>query len=459
MIGFSVREAAELLHGKVVNGDAHFSALSTDSRTLDGEALFAAIPGERYDGHDYVAGAARQGAAAALVEREVDAGIPQIIVADVRRALLELAAAWRNKSDAVVVALTGSNGKTTVKEMIASILSRQGSVLATIGNLNNDIGVPLTLARLQDEEYAVIEMGANHAGEIHQLSLAASPDVALLNNAGRAHLEGFGSLEGVARSKAEIIDGLSASGLFVCNGDSQWLPLWRNLAAGHHIMTFGSNGECDVRLEKGSSTTQWSEKGFVQKFDVVLGQRRISLRLPLAGEHNRMNAVAAVAVCMALKIDDGLIQEGLNAVKPVAGRLFPRRNAAGLRIIDDTYNANPDSVAAAVMVLGEFDAHKVLVLGDMAELGGDVEAAHADLGRLAAERGIARLYTLGSPSAAAAAAFGDKGFAFRDFDALIQALQSQLDDDSIVLVKGSRTARMERVVEALAANEDEDIGC
>ena len=202
MIDFSVIEAAKILHGEAVNGDVHFNAVSTDSRTLDGEALFVAIPGEHFDGHDYVAMAAGQGAVAALVDRKIDVGIPQIVVDDVRIALLQLAAAWRSKSHAVMIALTGSNGKTTVKEMLAAILSLQGSVLATSGNLNNEIGVPLTLTRLQNEEFAVIELGANHMREIHQLSVTTSPNIALLNNAGRAHLEGFGSIEGVMISRA-----------------------------------------------------------------------------------------------------------------------------------------------------------------------------------------------------------------------------------------------------------------
>ncbi|MEA3301731.1 MAG: UDP-N-acetylmuramoyl-tripeptide--D-alanyl-D-alanine ligase [Pseudomonadota bacterium] len=457
MIDFSVSEAASILSGEAVNGDARFNAVSTDSRTLDGEALFVAIPGENFDGHDYVEMAASQGAVAALVDRKIDIGIPQIIVADVRIALLQLAAAWRSKSHAVVIALTGSNGKTTVKEMLAAILSQQGSVLATIGNLNNEIGVPLTLTRLQNEEYAVIEMGANHLHEIHQLSVTASPDVALLNNAGRAHLEGFGSIEGVARAKGEIIDGLSDDGIFVCNGESQWLPLWRELAGDHQVITFGQLQSCDVRLEKNSSRTRWSESGFEQQFEVHIGARQLSLQLPLAGEHNRMNALAAVAVCAALQIDHSLIHDGLKSIRPVPGRLFPRRNAAGLRIIDDTYNANPDSVAAAIALLENFSARTVLVLGDLAELGGDVEAIHAELGRVAAASGIDRLYTLGPMSAAAAAAFGSNGFAFDDIDVLNNALQLQLDDQHVVLIKGSRAARMERVVEALTANED--IGC
>lgn len=457
MIDFSVSEAATTLHGRAINGEAYFNAVSTDSRTLNGKPLFVAIPGEHFDGHEHVAAAARMGAAAALVEREVDAQIPQIIVEDVRDALLQLAAAWRSKSDAVVVALTGSNGKTTVKEMIASILSLQGSVLATTGNLNNEIGVPLTLTRLQNEEFAVVEMGANHAGEIHRLSVIASPHVALLNNAGRAHLEGFGSIEGVARAKAEIIDGLSASGVFVCNGESRWLPLWRELAAAHRVITFGQDESCDVRLDQETSRALWNESGFEQQFTVSAGKRKFSLQLPLAGEHNRMNALAAVAVCEALEVDHALIRDGLRAIKPVAGRLFPSRNAAGLRIIDDTYNANPDSVTAAIAVLADLSARRVLVLGDLAELGGDVEAAHADLGRLAADSGVERLYTLGKMSATAADAFGDNGFAYFEIDALNDALQSQLNEEHVVLVKGSRSARMERVVEALTASED--IGC
>lgn len=457
MIDFSTSEAARRLGGETCNGEARFSAVSTDSRTLDGMALFVAIPGERHDGHDYVATAASHGAVAALVARRVEVDIPQIVVTNVREALLQLAALWRSRSDAVVVALTGSNGKTTVKEMIAAILSQQGSVLATAGNLNNEIGVPLTLTRLQDQQYAVVEMGANHPREIHRLSKITAPHVALLNNAGRAHLEGFGSMEGVARAKAEIIDGLAADGIFVCNGESTWLPLWRELAGGRHVVTFGRNASCDIRPRDATSSMQWNRGGFEQRFEVDIGGERVVIQLPLAGDHNLMNALAAIAVCASLDIASDSIHEGLKSVRPVAGRLFPCRSASGARIIDDTYNANPDSVAAAIAVLGDIDATRILVLGDLAELGGDLSRAHADLGTLAAESGIDKLYTLGPLSAAAAEAFGDNGFAFDDIDALNSSLQGQLDDSCAVLVKGSRAARMERVVEALT--ESEDIGC
>jgi UDP-N-acetylmuramoyl-tripeptide--D-alanyl-D-alanine ligase len=248
MISFSVSEVAEILGAGFINGDAEFDRVSSDTRTLEGAALFVAIPGEHFDGHDYVAAAAEKGAVAALVDHEVDINLPQIVCTNVVGAFGELALAWRRRSSAHVVALTGSNGKTTVKEMLARIFSEMGPVLATRGNLNNNIGVPLTLTRLQEERYAVIEMGANHAGEIHDLSMMTRPDVALLNNAGRAHLEGFGTEEGVARAKAEILYGLKKDGVFVCHGDSKWLPLWKKLAASHRMVTFGEASHCDVRV-------------------------------------------------------------------------------------------------------------------------------------------------------------------------------------------------------------------
>lgn len=455
MISFSVSEAAEILGARQINGDAVFDRVSSDTRTLEGAALFVAIPGERFDGHDYVAAAAEKGAVAALVDHEVDVELPQIICNHVVNTLGELALAWRERSSAHVVALTGSNGKTTVKEMLARIFAEMGPVLSTIGNLNNNIGVPLTLTRLQEERYAVIEMGANHAGEIHDLSMMTRPDVALLNNAGRAHLEGFGSEEGVARAKAEILYGLKKDGVFVCHGDSKWLPLWKKLAASHRMVTFGEASHCDVRVVDAKAQTLWDEQGFRQRFRIETRGHLVDVELPLAGRHNIMNAAAAIAVALESGVPEEIAVFALKFIMPVRGRLYPLVTADGLRVIDDSYNANPDSVAAAMHVLTGLGGNSVMVLGDLAELGDDPRGIHQVLGKVAKQLGVQRLYTLGPLSEAAAGEFGDGGHAYLELEPLVEDLKRHAAGDDVILVKGSRTARMERVVDALVEADGE----
>ena len=448
MIRFSIAELASLMGVSHINGDAVFDCVSTDSRTISGDALFVAIPGENFDGHDYVAQAADKGAVAALVDRELPHAIPQLVVPDVLKALGQLTTFWREKARAKFIALTGSNGKTTVKEMIAAILQRCGTVLATRGNLNNDIGVPLTVTRIQDEEFAVIEMGANHPGEIHYLSTMVSPDIALLNNAGRAHLEGFGSLEGVARSKAEIIDGLDENGIFVCNGDSEWLDLWFTLAGDHRIVTFGSAPASTFHSANDTAQTRWDEAGFHQRFSVKSPEGSFEIELPLAGDHNRMNALAAIAVAQTAGASVDAVRTALASLKPVKGRLQPLLTPDGVRLINDSYNANPDSVAAAIEVLVSLPGRHILVLGDLGELGDEGVALHAEIGTLAKNAGIDQLFTFGPMSAASAEAFGDGAEAFTEMNRLIEKMKASLHREDIVLVKGSRSARMERAVEA-----------
>ena len=452
MIRFLASEAAQLLCGRQVGADCSFTAVCSDSRMPQQGALFVAIPGENFDGHDFVAAAAAQGAVAALVQRELPVAITQIVVEDSLYAFGELAAAWRQKARAKVVGLTGSNGKTTVKEMIATILHSQGSVLATTGNLNNAIGVPLTLTRLQDEDFAVIEMGANHAGEIHYLTTLVKPDVALLNNAGRAHLEGFGSLEGVAHAKAEIIDGLHADGTFVCHADPRWLPLWRSLAGQRRMLTFGKTADADFFLQPESVVCSWEAKGFRQHFTFLHAGKTYKAALQLAGEHNCLNALAALAVTQAcgVALDAGIA--ALETLQPVKGRLKPVQTA-NYRIIDDTYNANPDSVTAAMQLLMQLPGRHVLVLGDLGELGTESAALHAELGKLAASLGIEQLFTLGEKSRHAAIAFGETASAASELDALLAALQAGLQSGDTILVKGSRSSRMERVIDALLQRE------
>ncbi len=453
MICFSLAEAAELLDGSVLGADVRFCSVSTDSRTLPEGALFVALQGPNFDGHAYLEQARARGAVAAMVSRRLDTGLPQLQVADTRLGLGRLAAGWRQASRAGVVAVTGSNGKTTVKEMIAAILSRQGRTLATTGNLNNEIGLPLTLLRLQDETYAVVELGANHPGEIGYLSDIARPDVALLNNAGSAHLEGFGSLEGVARAKAEILSGLAADGVFLFNADDRWAGLWRELAAGRRLCTFGMHRAADVSSPEAAIETRWSESGFFSRFPVTTPGGEVEIDLPLAGRHNRMNALAAIAAAQLMGADLQQIRDGLLGLRPVTGRLQPVAGTGGVRVIDDSYNANPDSVSAAIAVLATAPGRRFLVLGDLAELGPEAERLHEAVGRQACDAGIERLCCLGGLSRAAARGFGAGAQWFPDHDSLIATLKGQLTQGDTVLIKGSRSARMEQVVKALTTGD------
>jgi UDP-N-acetylmuramoyl-tripeptide--D-alanyl-D-alanine ligase len=325
-----------------------------------------------------------------------------------------------------------------------------GPTLFTQGNLNNEIGVPLTLLRLQDEAYAVIEMGANHAGEIGRLSRMALPEVALLNNAGAAHLEGFGSLEGVARAKAEIVQGLRTDGVFVYNADDRWAGLWRELAQGRRTRTFGIAPGAEVRSPEEEVETRWDEQGFRIRFPALTPEGRIEIDLHLGGRHNRMNALAAVAACQLMGADAAAIAGGLAALQPVKGRLRPLRGTGGMRLIDDSYNANPDSVAAAIGVLAAAPGRRFLVLGDLAELGSDAGPMHARLGEQAREAGLDHLYGVGPLTRAAVDRFGPGGRWFEDRRGLIDELARGCGRDDFLLVKGSRASRMDEVVSALA---------
>ncbi len=438
------------LHGK----DRAFSSVGTDSRADCAGQLFVALRGEHFDGHDYVAAAQSAGAVAALVDHPLPLDLPQWIVEDTRLGLGRLAAVWRQRFAGRVVAITGSNGKTTVKEMIAAILAQAGRVLATQGNLNNDIGMPLTLLRARDEAFLVLEMGANHPGEIAYLTDIARPDLAIITNVGRAHLEGFGSLAGVAAAKGEIALGLPAAGQLLVAGDSPYLGMWQELAAGRRFLTFALNDaaatQADVMAQASSICLVWDEAGFRTDFVARVSGREIPLTLRLAGYHNVINALSATAAALAFGLGDTAIRDGLAGLSPVKGRLCPRR-CGSLGIIDDTYNANPDSIAAAIDVLVALPGRRWLILGDLAELGSDVVQLHEEIGVMARTVGINRLVTVGTLSAAASQSFGAGGRHFTDQSALLDWLPAELDADDRLLVKGSRLARMERVVDALCA--------
>ncbi len=425
--------------------------VSTDSRSVQTGELFIALSGPNFDGNTFAEKALQTGAAACLLERDMDVA-PALIVDGARRALGLLAQHWRRRFSLPLVAVTGSNGKTTVKEMLASIFTQKGRVLATRGNLNNDIGMPLTLLRLNDtHDYAVIEMGANHAGEIAYLSKLAEPDVALITNAAAAHLAGFGSLEGVAQAKGEIYSGLADSGCAVINADDAFAPLWRKIIANEkqnlRCLDFGIAAKADVRaswpVTDGRVKINTPEGGF-------------DLRLPLPGRHNLMNVLAATAAAMGAGMDTAVIAAGLEAMQVVPGRLQLKTGVAGSRIIDDTYNANPASMKAALEVLQDFSGRHYLALGDMGELGEDEKALHTQTGEQARASGVQRLYTLGTLSRAAAIAFGDEAQSFDTHGSMIDRLREDLASDVTLLVKGSRRMQMEKIVNAVTVDGE---GC
>jgi UDP-N-acetylmuramoyl-tripeptide--D-alanyl-D-alanine ligase len=449
-------ELAAMLNAPLNGADEVFDGVSTDTRTLAPGDLFVALQGPNFDGHDYLDVARQQGAAGALVSRPGVQQLPSVEVEDTLQALGVLGRGWRGRCPATVIGITGSNGKTTLKEMTTAILGCRGPVLSTRGNLNNHIGVPLTLLRMREEPYAVIEMGANHAGEIDYLTRLARPDVAVLNNAGRAHLEGFGSVEGVAHAKAEIINGLAASGTFVFNADDAYADLWRDLSVHLAQRTFGVVKPADVFSPADSYETVWTEHGFHVRFRLHCDQGETAIDYRLAGEHNRLNALAAAAASLAAgaTLDD--VREGLAKLSPVAGRLCPLQGVGGARLIDDSYNANPDSVAAALRVLSGAPGRRTFVLGDLAELGGQAEALHREIGEQAAAEGIDRLFTVGGLSGHAGAGFGSGHRHFDSLDRLVDSLQAELDANDSVLIKGSRSAGMDRVVRDLQAG---DVAC
>ncbi len=444
----SLSEIAQKVGGDLHGSDLMIDSVATDSRLVKSDQLFIAIKGERFDAHDFVADLVGV-AGAALVSKKIDCDLPQIVVEDTLQALADLAAAWRQQFTKPVIALTGSNGKTTLKEMIAAILSQEGRVLATIGNLNNNIGMPLTLLRLREEhDFAVIEMGANHFGEIEFLTNIAHPDVAVVNNAGAAHLEGFISLEGVAQAKGEIFIGLGTQGIAVINADDRFADYWKDSIKDREVIAFGIKNEATI------SGRLLSDGGLMIK----VGDNEVRANLKLLGRHNAMNALAATAATSALGIKLETIVKGLESMLPVKGRLAPVAGINNSQILDDTYNANPDSVAAALDVLAQ-RKNTVFVLGDLAELGENPEKVHAKIGKKAKAVGINHMYCLGDYSAKACNSFGENGKSFDEMDDLLVDLKSDLQNDfpdsATILVKGSRFMRMERAVDALSVDYGE----
>jgi len=446
MIRADLQRAARWTDGVLRGTDASFEGVSTDTRTLQPGRLFIALRGPNFDAHDRIADAVTGGAAGAVVDREVECTLPTIMVADTRHALGALAGAWRLEFDIPLIAVTGSNGKTTTKEMVATILAQAGPALATTGNLNNDIGLPLTLLALAPEHrHAVVEMGANHPGEIANLCRIARPTISVITNAARAHLEGFGSIESVARAKGEIIAGLAEGGTAIINADDPYVGLWRELAREHRLLTFGLSDNADIRATQIQS--RWDEEGGATRFELHAKHGEVPVALRFVGRHMVINALAAAAAGLAAGLDLGTVADGLAAARPVAGRLRLLRPVPGLIVVDDCYNANPDSVAAALDVLAEMPGERWFVFADLLEIGADGERLHREVGERARSRGVTRLLTVGSAARNASAAFG--GEHFDDLDALMGALSLPADREVTVLVKGSNAMGLSRVVQML----------
>jgi UDP-N-acetylmuramoyl-tripeptide--D-alanyl-D-alanine ligase len=440
-------DAARLLGVQLIGEDLSYGMVSSDSRTLPPGSLFVALRGPNFDGADFVAAAAARGAVAALVERRVPAALTQIVVPDALRALQQLASSWRAEFDFPIVGVAGSNGKTTAKTMTGAILSRMGPSLATHGNLNNHIGVPLTLMRLDPTlRSAVVEMGANRIGDVAELVKLTSPTVGLITNAGAEHLEGFGDLDGVAKGEGEMVAGLAPEATAIINADDPYAGYWRGVASARRIMTFGAH------------PADFSAKDAVQSIERGEFQTRFTLQCPLGerpivlkagGAHNIANALAAAAAAGAAGASLEDIAAGLADFRAVSGRLQLKAGPRDSWIIDDSYNANPSSMRAGLEVLRSLSGATWLVLADMAELGEQTADMHAHVGSYARDCGVKRLFAMGTQSSRAVETFGAGGEWFADPSALIRRLQAELSPGVTVLVKGSRVNRLERVVQAL----------
>jgi UDP-N-acetylmuramoyl-tripeptide--D-alanyl-D-alanine ligase len=450
MMAWRLSEIVRCAGGKVSGDDREFTSVSTDTRTIQRGALFVALTGPTFDGHDFVVAAAQSGAAAALVSRQLPVDLPQVVVPDPLAALSEFAREWRRQFRIPLVGVTGSNGKTTTKELIGAILTQLGPTLVTRGNLNNHIGVPLTLLELKPEHrYAVIEMGANHIGEIAHLASIAEPTIGIVTNAGAAHLEGFGSLQGVATGKGEMFQALPIEGVAVINADDQFAPVWRDLSTADRILTFGFEQPADFMAHRVREISVAA--GFRSEFDLATPDGTVAATLPLAGLHNLRNALGAAAAACAAGASIEQIVVGFAAMKTVSGRLELKPAINGAYLVDDSYNANPSSLKAGLDAMRSFGGARWLVLGEMKELGDASDELHAEVGRYARQTGVQRLLAIGEGARYSVEAFGPGGQWFADIDALIRDAKSSLTSGVAVLIKGSRANRLERVSAALSA--------
>lgn len=442
-------EAAQALNARLIGNDVRFDSVGTDSRSIDAGQLFVAIKGENFDGNTFAAEAIQKGAAAAMVSDATTAASPVLLVNDTRLALGELAKYWRGKFSAPVVAVTGSNGKTTTKEMLTVILSAaaggRDKVHATYGNLNNDIGLPLTLLKIKPQHhYVVAEMGMNHLGEIDYLTRLAKPNVAVVINANTAHIGELGSRENIAKAKGEIFAGLGNEGIAVINADSDFADYWRSLNPNRKIVTFGMQAAAEV-------TASFEERAGTSLMHLTTPSGKVSVELKVEGVHNIANALAASACAYALGVSNADIAAGLASFGGVYARLERKAAIQGAVLIDDTYNANPDSMRAAIEVLAKQAGDKILVLGDMGELGADAAAMHFEIGAAAKAAGLKQLYCLGELSQEMVRGFGAGAKHFVAPEAIAEEVIPQLNSNTTVLIKGSRFMRMERVVKLLMA--------
>jgi UDP-N-acetylmuramoyl-tripeptide--D-alanyl-D-alanine ligase len=434
--------------GRLHGADRSYSGVSSDTRTIGAGELFIALRGENFNGNEFVGKALAAGAAGALVDTQQPGTIAQIIVPDTQKALETAALRWRSTFSIPVVGVAGSNGKTTVKEMMAAILSQAGNTLATRGNLNNHIGVPLTLLRIEAaNRFAVIEIGSNHAGEVAALVKIAKPTVGIITNAGAEHLEGFGSIEGVARAEGEMVEGLEPSGIAVINADDEFADLWRGLTRAK-VVTFGARNKADFSAS--GVSTDVGPQGFVTRFKLTCPAGSANIELQLAGTHNVVNALGAAAAAVSAGATLPQVAAGLATMRAVKGRLQFKLAKSGAWIIDDSYNANPSSMRAGIDVLAGLTGRKWMVMGDMGELGPFADSAHTEIGEYARERGIERLFASGQHSALAVKSFGPRGEWFADVETMSKAVAAAPADANVrMLIKGSRMNRLERVVTAL----------
>ena len=470
---------AQLSGGRLEGADAPYTSVSSDTRTLGKGALFVALRGPNFNGNDFVSAALAAGAAGALVDSRQPLALPQIVVTDTQAALERAGNGWREQFSIPVVGVAGSNGKTTAKEMTAAILGQLGNCLATRGNLNNHIGVPLTLLRIDDtHRFAVVEMGANRGGEVAALVRIARPTVGMITNAGAEHLEGFGSIEGVARAEGETVEGLAPSATAVINADDEFADLWRGLTKAR-VVTFGVQAAADFKATE--VRTAIGPEGFLTHFTLTCPLGSAAVELHMGGRHNVANALAAAAAATAAGAKLDHIVAGLATMRAVAGRLQFKQALGGAWIIDDSYNANPSSMRAGIEVLAELDGRKWLVVGDMAELGEFAPAAHTEIGEFARAHGVDRLYAMGGLAKLAVASFGAGGQWFADWQALAGALTRDLGGagaagsagaaDAVdvagagpgaagvrLLIKGSRVNRLERVVDTLVQGSTQQTG-
>ena len=439
---------AQELGGELLGEDVVFSSVSTDTRSLKRGDLYLALVGENFDGNNFIDEAMRAGADSAVISRQVKSQLPAVRVTDTRVAFAKLANMNRQRSAAKIIALTGSQGKTTVKDMLGSILNNSADCLTTKANFNNTIGVPLTLLKLEKQhKYAVIEMGASAAAEIAFSVSATEPDIALITNASPTHIEGFGSLQGIVTAKGEIIDGLKKDGVMVLNADDAYVSDWSARAAGKRSVRFSYENTAGDAQYFASEITRRGDGTSSFNLHTPKGEQVLSIRF--LGKHNVLNAIAASAVAMEAGASLTDIEEGLAELNPVPGRLSRLSGMNGCHLIDDSYNANPESFSAAIDVLSRFPGQKILVMGDMNELGIDTDSAHRRIGRNAAGAGIDALWATGEKSKLAIDAYADRGRYFENKEELIKALINITNSDLTVLIKGSRGAKMDEVVTAL----------